>query len=65
MLNYDGHINAGDKVCFSCYKSYLEFLQESKSISKDSDLEGLLHMFKHSSISVNDISAMKQLLNAA
>lgn len=33
---FEGSIAAGDKVCFSCYKSHLAILQEDDKVSTDS-----------------------------
>lgn len=39
---FEGSIAAGDKVCFSCYKSHLAILQQDDRVSTDSDLQSLL-----------------------
>lgn len=39
---FEGSISAGDKVCFTCYKSHLTILQQGNVVSTDSDLQSLL-----------------------
>ena len=38
VIGFEGSIGAGDKVCYSCYKSHLVILKSSKNISRDCEL---------------------------
>lgn len=64
-ISFEGHIKEGDKVCYSCYKSHLVILQETKGISRDSDLAGIITTLKQGSVNPLPISSIRELLNAA
>ena len=39
---FNGDLSDGDRVCYSCYKFHLLILHESKTSSKDTDLQAVL-----------------------
>ena len=64
-IGFEGHIATADKVCYSCYKSHLVILQESRNTSRDSDLEGIISTLKQASANADSICSTTELLNAA
>ena len=64
-VGFEGHITSADKVCNSCYKSHLVVLQESQTISRDSDLQRLINTFEQASTEADRITSVSELLQAA
>ena len=62
---FEGTLTSGDKVCYSCYKSHLVILQEGKKFSKDSDLQSILHDFRHKISTVDQPSILQQVCDLA
>ena len=60
-IGFEGHIATADKVCYSCYKSHLVILQESRNTSRDSDLEGIISTLKQASANADSICSTTEL----
>ncbi len=62
---FEGQINPGDKVCYTCYKSQLVILQENKQVSRDSALLLLINTFKQNATDANELTDLQGVVNAA
>ena len=58
---FEGTLEAGDKVCYSCYKSHLIILQQEKAVSKDSDLLITPDEFRHKIHTADEPSTLQQV----
>lgn len=58
---FEGTLEAGDKVCFSCYKSHLIILQQEKAVSKDSDLLSTLDEYRHKVHTADQPSTLQEV----
>ena len=62
---FQGCINPGDKVCYTCYKSHTITLQQSKTISTDRDLKALIATCIEDIPSSDNIHTLEDIANTA
>ena len=53
---FEGRISEKDKVCYTCYRSHLVIIQQQKTTSTESDLEGLIRILSQTTpSSIHDL----------
>ena len=62
---YEGTLNDGDKLCFTCYKSHLHILKHSQRKSTDADLDEVIKVTKRNMIHVSDVKSADDAINRA
>ncbi len=61
-IGFQGHLERGEQVCYSCYRSHLVV---AKSVSRDADLAVLITTLKQSASASAGINNMKELLKCS
>ena len=62
---FEGHVKAQDKVCFTCYKSHLIILQQSRTISRDTDLQQLLTSCRQKILPADSVRSQDDVISSA
>lgn len=65
MVGFEGHLSEGQKVCYSCYKSHLLSIEQSVTISTDSELQTLINSVKQSIQIDKEVLSAEDVLSEA